>query len=356
VTTTRTLRRVVLEETTTLFTLPSYPHSWLPPRPPEFLELLLHLRLAVRLGIARIAGWPLAEFSGLTCTPCTPHMLTIFAHGCGSRNKDLLAHVARASDTLPRWLVDEFITGPGSDGEHSLPLGLLRILPVCLLLFGRLLSRVAWTLLAALVLALPTYFVCAVEGPAPMAAAVDTHTDSLLDTFDGRLGCWRCDPFVRLEGESVLCKQGTSSFLLHSIAVHIPSCRSRWGRWAGSNGAVVVSMHVRQEWTWVATHVTGITCGFVVSCFAASSMGLGASCLSALEVEDGSGTDTGALLLDLSLLKTVLILFTYFPSVPRSTFLPLSGRLPSSGVVMVGAAKRRTRDLGCNTARGTAEL
>jgi len=85
-------------------------------------------------------------------------------------------------------------------------------------------------------------------------------------------------------------------------------------------------------------------------------MGLGASCLSALEVEDGSGTDTGALLLDLSLLKTVLILFTYFPSVPRSTFLPLSGRLPSSGVVMVGAAKRRTRDLGCNTARGTAEL
>jgi hypothetical protein len=103
---------------------------------------------------------------------------------------------------------------------------------------------------------------------------------------------------------------------------------------AGVMGLVTL-VHMLEECGILSTHVAGMTSDLVLSgcapCFSAGST---------WGVDDVSGAKVGALLVDFSLLKTVLILFTYLPSVPRSTFLPLSVAPVSVGVVIVGVAKK----------------
>jgi hypothetical protein len=101
---------------------------------------------------------------------------------------------------------------------------------------------------------------------------------------------------------------------------------------------LVTLVQTLEEHGILSTHVAGMTSGLVLSgCAPCFSVGC---CCSTWGVDDVSGAKVGALLVDFSLLKTVLILFTYLPSVPRSTFLPLSVAPVSVGVVIVGVAKK----------------
>jgi hypothetical protein len=229
VTTTWTLRRVILEETATLLTLPTHPSSRFPPCSSKSFELAVNFCLAVGLSITRISGGPFGKLCGLASTSGASYMLAVLADGCLSGDEDGVALVAGAPDALLGGLIDEFVSGTGTDGEHALSLWLVGAFLFGLLLLGRLLLGIARTFLAASVLALDTGPVCTVEGAAAVAAAMDTHTDGLLDTLEGRQGVRGGDPFMGFQSEAVLCKEGTGTLLLHSVAVHGLGGRRGWG-------------------------------------------------------------------------------------------------------------------------------
>jgi hypothetical protein len=191
-----TLRRMILKEAVTLLALPSHPRPRFTPRPPKFIQLLLHLSFAVRVGVARIPRRPFRELRRLTWTLRTPDMLALLAYGRRPRDEGSFALVASASDALPRWLIHEFFATSSPDGKHSLPLGLVCAVLLRLLLLWCFLLWVARTLRAALVLTLEAHLLGSIQCSAVVAAAVDTHADGLLHALDGRFGTWCSYPFM----------------------------------------------------------------------------------------------------------------------------------------------------------------
>jgi len=185
-----------VEQAIALLTLPAHPSPRLSPGPSEFLQLFLHLRLAVRLSIARVAIRPFAELGWLARAFRTSDMLAGIADIGRCGNEQILTHMTVTSDALSRRLIYQLVAATSPDGEHSLSLGLLHTLFLGLLLFRRLLLGETRALLAPFVLALQAHLVGAVKGSAAVAAAMDTHTDRFLDTLDGGFWSWCSDPLV----------------------------------------------------------------------------------------------------------------------------------------------------------------
>lgn len=210
---------MILEETVALFALPANPGSWFPPCAPKCLELPVDLCFAVCFGVAGVSGGPFGEFCRLAGALCASGVVAVLADDSLGRNEDGGALVAGAPDALLGRLVNKFVSSAGADGEHALSLWLVGGVLFGLLLLGRLLLGKAGALLAAPVLALDTGPVGAIEGAAAVAGAVDTHANGLLDTLQRRHGAWGGDPFMRLEGEAILCKESAGTLLLHSVAV-----------------------------------------------------------------------------------------------------------------------------------------
>lgn len=146
-------------------------------------------------------------------------MLTRLA--CGSRrgNKQALALVAGAPDSLFRRLIYQLVARSGGDSQNLLLLGLLSSLLFFVFLARCLLLRISGALLAALVFALQAHFLVPVESTTAMAASVHTHTNSFLDT--GRQGSrsWCSNPLMRFQCQSIFGEECTSTLLLHGIAI-----------------------------------------------------------------------------------------------------------------------------------------
>ena len=203
-----------------LLAFPSNSLAWLSPRPPELFQLLLHLRVAISLHVARVARRPFLQFGGLARTFRAPDVPAVLADGGCCWDEQRLALVAGAPNALLGGLVDQLVASACRDGQDAPLLGLLHSL--FLLFLGQVaLLRVAGALLAALVLALRADLLWPVQGAAVVAAAMHTHADRLLDTLDGGHRGWRGDPFVRLESEAVLCEESAGTLLLHCAAVQL---------------------------------------------------------------------------------------------------------------------------------------
>lgn len=205
----------------TLLTLPAYYAAWLPPDTSKLVELivLFCLVFTLSLSISRIAGGPFVAFGWLSWALGTSDVAARVAGSSCGRNEEGIALVAGASDSLRRRLVCPLVARPGGDGQDFLLLGLLNSLFLDALLSGRLLLGVSGALLAALVLALQAHFVVSIESTTAVAAAVDAHTDGLLDTRHQRSGSRGSNPLMGLEGQSVFGEQRTGTLLLHGIAV-----------------------------------------------------------------------------------------------------------------------------------------
>lgn len=210
-----------------LLALPAHPRSRFSPYAPGLLQLTLGLSFAARFDVAGIAIGPLVELGRLSRTLGAPDMATLLADGGGRRDEQGLALVAGAADALLSGLIDELSARLRGESEYPSLLGLLRGFLLFALLGGTLLLRIARALLAALVLAFGAYLVSTIGGAAAMAGAVHTHANGLLDALhaDGLGG--RRDPLVGLQGQAILCKQGTSALLLEGTAVELPGdwCR-----------------------------------------------------------------------------------------------------------------------------------
>jgi hypothetical protein len=150
-------------------------------------------------------------------------MVALLADIGRSRNKIGLALVAAAADTLLHMAVDPLVAGLIDDRQVVLRLlrnlGNLLLLLLLSLLSGRAELGIARTLLAALVLALGADLGGAVAGAAMVAGAMHAHANGLLHALHAnRLGRGR-DPFMRLQSESILGKQGAGTLLLESSAI-----------------------------------------------------------------------------------------------------------------------------------------
>jgi hypothetical protein len=211
----------------TLLALPSYSLPWLSPCAPELFQLLLDLRVAVRVHIAGITSRPLLQLGWFAWALGTSNVSTLFANGGIGRDKSGLAFVAGASDSLLGWLVCQFISSFGRNRQYSPPLGLFFRCEFRSLLVLRLPLGVSRTLLAALVLTVRARLLRPVDGSTTMTAAMDTHPNRLLHSLHSWLWSGRRDPVVRVEGETVLCKQGTRSLLLQCTAIKL-LCRYGW--------------------------------------------------------------------------------------------------------------------------------
>lgn len=154
------------------------------------------------------------------------------------RNKKGVALVARAADTLlGRTALEVGTAGAALHGQIFTLFGRPRANPGSTLLRSRddwggsglagpglalglvvLLGWVAGALFATRVLALLANTVRTEGGLAAVAGTVNTHTDWLLNTLNVFVGDARGDPFVGLESQAVLGKEGASTLLLSSIA------------------------------------------------------------------------------------------------------------------------------------------
>lgn len=326
----RTQRRAFNELTMTVFALPSHPCSWLPPYASDLQQLALNLGLTVGFNIARIAVRPLAEFGRLPRAFRTTDVTTPLADGGSRRNEERLALVAGASNALLRDLVDSFFAILGGDSQQLL-LFLRRLVSLLLLAFlaRRSLFGIARTLLAALVLALGAHFVGSISGSTVMAGAVHTHADRPLDTLHTDGLSRSSDPFVRLEGQSILGKEGAGAFLLESGAVELlgdgsGSSRSRsWGWSRGSGGGGTIYTYV------VSRGMLRVCCSGTYAAGATSFFSTAG--VAAAGVPEADGT----LLLDFSLLNTLLIRFTYLPKLRRRSAPSKPADVGSLGLDMV---------------------
>lgn len=213
----------------TLLALPAYYASWLPPDTAELIELLLLLNIVFTLSfdVAGVAGRPLVALRRLSWALGASRVIAGLAGGSCGRNEQGVALVAGAPDSLGSRLVCEFIAMPGGDGQDLLLLRLLNSLRLLALLPGCLLLGIPRALLATLVLALQAHLLVSIEGTTAVAASVHTHTDGLLYTRDQRSRSRCSNPLMRLESQSILGEQSTSTLLLHSIAVE------NWGKFDG---------------------------------------------------------------------------------------------------------------------------
>lgn len=209
------------EQIVALLALPAYNSSRLSPDAPELLERLFHINVIFTIGrsISWIAGGPLVALGWLARALCAAGMAAGLADSSRGRNKQGLALVAGAANSLRGGLIGELVAVPGGDGEELLLLGLLNSLRVLGLVARRLLLGVPRAVLAALVLALHADLVVAVQIAAEVAAAVDAHADGLLDAGDQGRGSSGSEPLVRLEGQAVFGEEGAGALLLHGPAV-----------------------------------------------------------------------------------------------------------------------------------------
>jgi hypothetical protein len=225
------------ERSLTLFTFPLDSLARFPPCASKLLQLFLNFRVAIGLHVSRVAIRPLLQFGWFSWAFGTSDMSTLLADCSRGRRKHGVALVAGASDSLFRWLICEFIASPGCDGQDSLLLRLFINHLFLLFLHELLLLRVTRTLLASFMLTLQADFLRSVDSSTMVTVAMDAHANRLFDALHG--GHWSrgSNPFMRVEGETVLCKQCTSSFLLHGMAIelfcHNSGCRWRLG---GSDG------------------------------------------------------------------------------------------------------------------------
>lgn len=224
----RTLRLTLDEVRLALFTLPSDAGSRLPPYTANELQILfvIHFIVAVGLDVAWIPVGPFGQLGGFPGTLGTAHVTALFTGSRGSRDKQSIALVARAADSLLDGLIDPLFSGFGGYGQKLLLLlGSLETLPLTILalalLGSGLLLGVAGALLATLVLALSADLFSSEGGSTVVALAVDAHADRPLNTLDtdglGRSG----KPFVRLEGQSVLGEEKAGTLLLQGAAVDL---------------------------------------------------------------------------------------------------------------------------------------
>lgn len=196
---------MVDKQTIALFALPAHAHARFAPGATKLVELLFHFGVAGGGGfdVAGIAGGPFGALGGLAGTLGAADVVAGIADGGGGGGKQRLALVAASADALFGGLEGELGAGSCGEGEDFFAVDSLDdddVLVeggVCFLVLGfglvvrLLLGRVAWTLFAALVVALFARLVCAVQTAAAMTAAVHTHANRLLYALDdghGRRG------------------------------------------------------------------------------------------------------------------------------------------------------------------------
>lgn len=162
----------------TLLAFPSHPLPRFSPGTPKPFQLLLDFRVTVGVHVARISRGPFLQFGGFAWTLGASDMSTLLAYGGCRRDENVVALVAGTPDTLFGWLIGEFVSSLGGDGEDFLLLGLLNNKRQVLLFLGSsLLLGIPWALFATLVLALGTHLVGLVQGATVVTGAVDTHAD-----------------------------------------------------------------------------------------------------------------------------------------------------------------------------------
>jgi hypothetical protein len=331
-TATRTLRRAFDKQAVALFTLPLDPHAWLPPYTPGLVQHTLELCLAIGIDITGIAVGPLAELGGVSRALDAPDMAALSAGSGGWRDKQGIALVAGATDTLLDGLIGQLSTRPCRDGQQLLLLGstgAFLVLVLALVGDGPLLG-IAGALLATLVLALGTDLVGAIRGSAVVTGTMDAHADRLFNTLDADGVGGRGDPLVGLEGQSVLCKQGTGSLLLESTAVEFLSD----GVGAPGNCAGSRRSQSGSGTAWVSIHVQ-LFSGYRFSYAGVASF----SSLGSTGAE-GTVEASGLLLLlplsDFSRLKTLLMRLTYLPRLLRrsTSFGSSAGGTPDDDILL----------------------
>jgi hypothetical protein len=182
------------------------------------LLLILDIVLAVGSDVTRVARGPLVALGRLSRALGASKVIAWLACSCCGGNKKSLALVAGTPDTLCCWLVCEFVTISGGEGQDLLLLGLLSGL-FLLLLSSRLLLGVSGALFAALVFTLHTDLVVAVERTAFVAASVDAHANGLLYAWYQWSRSTCPEQVIWLECQTVSGEEGPGTLELHGIAV-----------------------------------------------------------------------------------------------------------------------------------------
>jgi hypothetical protein len=179
-----------------LFTLPTHSLPWLPPCASKLLQLLFNLGVAICIHVARVTSRPFLQLRWLARAFGASNVSTLFANSGVGRNKYSLAFVAGAPDSLLGWLIRQFVSSFGRNGQDSLLLRLLFYCGLRFLLALRLPLGVSRALFTTLVLTVRAHLLRPVDGTTTVAVTMHTHPNRLLHPLHSWLRSGRCDPVV----------------------------------------------------------------------------------------------------------------------------------------------------------------